>query len=56
MYVCQSVTALLLKYTGLRIVYKTFRHVALKMQLHAMAALKWRSRRTEVDARTSPEI
>ena len=57
MYVCLSVTGLLLKYTGLRIVCEPFRHVPLMMQSRAMATLRSRTRRTaEVDARTSPEI
>ena len=45
-----------MKYTGLHIVYVPFCHVPLIMQSHAIAILRSRTLRTEVDARTSTEI
>ena len=54
-FIC-TVTGLRLKYTGLRIVYVPFCHVPLMMQSRVMAILRSRTRRTEVDARTSTEI
>ena len=54
MYVCLFVTGLKLKYTGLGIVYVPVWHMLLTMPS------RWRSssrtRRTEDDARTSPDV
>ena len=47
---------LTIEISGLRIVYVPYWHVPLMMQSRAMAILRLRSRRTEVYARTSPEI
>ena len=56
MTVCLSVMGLRLKYTGLRIVYVPFCYVPLMMQSRVMVILRSRTQRTEVNARTSPEI
>ena len=54
MFVCLSVTGLQLKYTGLGIVYVPLTHAA--HDAIAMGVmLRFRTRRIEDDARTSPE-
>ena len=53
-----SVTGLRLKYTGLRITYLLPRVAIapLMIQLRAMAILRSRTQRAEVNARTGPEM